>query len=267
MDFNAHGILVFTFHIGYGIGGNGPVFEFDAVGDFLHVGHRHRFVEGHLVDFFHFVAGMGESLRELPVVGEQDESCGVFIESSHRIDPFLTGLFDQVHNGAFGMGIVGGGHHLAGFVEQNIDFPFGSEKAVVEADLVGRGNLGSQFGDHLSVDGDHTRGNVFVGFTAGADSGVGNEPVEPDEFFLSGGAEGFFSFGGMAEFPQELPAGMAFLSPENQLFVAFIAGKAGCADGAACSSSFITQGAPAGRCGNSLVLSTPCGPRISCHSP
>ena len=123
---------------------------------------------------------MGKLGREVTIVGEQEHTSGVAVESSHGIDAFLTCTLDEVHDGLAAVGVVAGGDGILGLVEQDVAFLLGGHYlAVVLNDVLG-GDLHSEFGSYLAIDLDETLLDVFISHTARADAGVGHELVQAD---------------------------------------------------------------------------------------
>ena len=177
MDLDADLLLV-VLDIGNLIGENLAVFERNALGDAVHVGARQGFVERHLIDFLLPEGRMGELLGQIAVVGEQQQSETVLVETPHRVDAFRAGALHQLHDGFARMRIVERSHIALGLVEHKIDLLFALHAAVVEFHLVGGQHLGAQLGDDLTVDGHQTRRDEIVGLAARAESRLGQKAVQ-----------------------------------------------------------------------------------------
>ena len=136
MNLDAYLLLVLL-DIGDLVGENLAVFERDALGDTVHVSARQRLVERHLIDLLLPVRGVRELLREVAVVGEQQQSEAVFVQTPHGIDALRAGALHQLHHRLSGMGIVERGDITLGLVQHQVDFLFALHAAVVELHLVG----------------------------------------------------------------------------------------------------------------------------------
>ena len=119
---------------------------------------------------------------KVAVVGEQEHSGGVAVETSYGIDALLTRALDEIHDGETSVGIVACGDTVFGLVEKYVALLLeGHHLAVILYDVV-VADLGAKLGNYLSVDLDQTLEDVFVGFAARAESGVGHELVETKLF-------------------------------------------------------------------------------------
>ena len=162
----------------YGIGVDGAIVEFNAVGDVLHVLLADGLVGPYLVDFLLDILRVGEFGCQVTVVGEQEHTGGVAVKSSHGIDAFLTSTLDEVHDGLAAVGIVTGGDAVFGLIEQDVALLLGGyDLAIIFYNVLG-GNLHTEFGDYLAIDLDKALLDVFISHTARADAGVGHELVQ-----------------------------------------------------------------------------------------
>ena len=156
------------------------VVELNAVGDVLHVLLADGLVGPHLVDFLLDILGVGELGREVTIVGEQEHTSGVAVQTSHGIDAFLTGTLDEVHNGLAAVGVVAGGDAILGLIEQDVALLLGGYNLSIVFHNVLGGDFHAEFGSYLAVDLDETLLDVFIGYTTRADAGVGHELVQAD---------------------------------------------------------------------------------------
>ena len=184
MDFNTDLCLVFWFGIGEVVDGCGAVFKGDgAGGDLFEVGFCQGFVEGDVVDLSDLVAGVGELLGQVAVVGEEQDAGGVAVEAADGEDAFGCCGADEVKYGAAALGVVSGRDIVFRFVKKDIDEVIRDRDFfVVDLDGVGGMDFCSGFGDECAVDGDFTLADEFGGVAAGADAAVGDVFVEGECF-------------------------------------------------------------------------------------
>ena len=77
--------LVFRVGIGECVHICGSILEDDASGgNLVEICMREGFVEDDMIDLFDLMTGMGEFLREIAVVGEQQDTRGVAVETAYR---------------------------------------------------------------------------------------------------------------------------------------------------------------------------------------
>ena len=164
--------------VAHSIGVDGTVVELNAVGDVLHVLLADGLVGPHLIDFLLYILRMGQLGCQVTVVGEQQHTGGVAVQSSHGVDALLAGTLHEVHDGLAAVGIVAGGDAVLGFVQQDVALLLGGyDLAVILYDVLG-GNLHAEFGNDLAIDFDKALLDVFISHTARADAGVGHELVQ-----------------------------------------------------------------------------------------
>ena len=170
---------------------DGAVLEFDAFEHLLHILACDRLVEFDLVDLVDHRGRMGELAGELAVVGEEEESGGVAVETADRIDTFAAGAVDKHHDGLAFLRVVDGGDITFRLVHQEVTFGFGAEGLTAVGDDVAGLHLIAHLGDNLTVDLDASSLNELVGFTTAANSSVGDIFVEADGVFWSVPGQGF----------------------------------------------------------------------------
>ena len=119
---------------------------------------------------------MGDSLRKGTIVGHQQQTLAVLIQSSHRVQ---TGgdVADQVHHGLAAQFIAGGGHIATGLVQRQIIqllVLLDVDALVIHMEHV---TVGVHFVAHLdrvAVHLDAALGNDLLGGAAGAQTLLGH---------------------------------------------------------------------------------------------
>ena len=119
---------------------------------------------------------------QITVVGQEQHTGSVAIETSHRIDTLGAGVTNNVDNGLALLGIIGSGDSVLGLVEQYIYLALAANGLVVEAHFIGRQDFCTERIGYLSVDGDNTGLDEIIGLTTAADTGVGKEFVQTNRF-------------------------------------------------------------------------------------
>jgi uncharacterized protein with GYD domain len=140
--------------------GREPVIELYAVAEALErlIG-RLALDLGH-VDLFHLVAWVGQHVRELAVVGEQERTGRVRIEPADRDDAAWVSY--EVDYGWPPMRVTGGRDHTGRLVQEDVGERLELDPATVDLDPVTRGDEGVQL-PRLPVDGDAARLDQDVG--------------------------------------------------------------------------------------------------------
>ena len=115
--------------------------------------------------FFMIVPGAKNFIDNIPIIGQQDQTLTVFVQTANRENALW--VIDKVDNIVLLSSGIGGAHNSAGFVKGQIyRFCFrGVNEFPVEANFVFRGDLTPHFGNH-PVDGDPFLLDKFVGGSA-----------------------------------------------------------------------------------------------------
>ena len=178
VDFDTGLLAVGGGDVAHSIGVDGTVVEFYTVGNVLHVFLADGLIGPYLVDFLLDILRMGELSCQVTVVGEQQYTSGVAVQTSHRIDALFTGTFHEIHDGFAAVGIVTGCDTVFGLVKQDVALLFGGyDFTVIFNDILGR-DLHAEFCYHDIVDHDKAFLDIFISNTARADAGIGHELVQ-----------------------------------------------------------------------------------------
>jgi hypothetical protein len=108
------------------------------------------------------VSGVHHAIRDIAVIGQQQQPLGIAIEPANRVDAFRN--LDQIHDGAAISFIFDGSDVAAGFVQQDVARALRFQNLAVDSnDRANWIGFRSQFGDHLAIDIDPTGTNQFLG--------------------------------------------------------------------------------------------------------
>jgi hypothetical protein len=102
-----------------------------------------------LVDLLHLVAGMGEPVREVAVIGEQERSGRVGVEAADRND--ARRVLDELDHSRPALGIAGGRDHAGGLVQEHVGERLELDRPAVDLDAVSGGDEGIEL-PRLAVD-------------------------------------------------------------------------------------------------------------------
>ena len=180
MNLDTHLTLVGLVCILDGIGLDLTIVQGDALSNLVHVVSRDILVEEHVIDLLLEELGMGKFAGEVAIVGKQEHTGGIAVETANGIDTLRASIFHQVHHSLALLWVVAGSDIVFGLVEQHVDLLLKAYGLIVEHHLVGARHLGAQFGHHLSVDGHHTCLDICIGLTTAANAGIGKILVEAD---------------------------------------------------------------------------------------
>lgn len=148
----------------------------DAVLDALqcHVGRSRQRQD--LIVLIEFVPRMHHPVGNVAVVGQEEESLGITVEATDRIDPLRH--VDELHDGPAVALVLRRGDVAARFVENDITRSLGPQEFAVDADL-GANRIGfcAEFGYNIAVDSDAPLGDQGFGDPARGDSARGEYPL------------------------------------------------------------------------------------------
>ncbi len=131
------------------------------------------------------MAGMGDGVGELAVVGEQQQALGLRVQPTDRMKavqrrvilahPILEDWKDHVHHGGGGVGVVTGGDAAGGLVEYEVKArnlprdaaPFHRNMIPLPVHLV------ALVADDFAINGDFPLRNELFRFAPGGDAGGG----------------------------------------------------------------------------------------------
>jgi hypothetical protein len=124
------------------------------------------------------VARMHDAIRDVAIVGQEQQALGVAVEPADGIDPL--GNRHQIHYRAAVALILGGGDVAARFVEQDVAWPLRLEQLAVDANSrASRIGLGAELGHDGAVDADAAGANQLFGGTARTDASRGEDSLQP----------------------------------------------------------------------------------------
>ena len=137
MNLYTYLLLIHCIGILHLIGLNLSIFERDTIAYLLKVVSGDVLVKIDMVNLLLQELGMSELAGHVTIVGEEQYSCSVTVETSHRIDTLRTGSLHKVHHCLTLLWIIAGGYIILGFIEQHIDLFLKDNGLVVETHLVG----------------------------------------------------------------------------------------------------------------------------------
>ena len=108
---------------------------------------------------------MGQFGSQVTVVGEEQHTRRVPIETTYRVDTFVASVLHDVQHRQFCVWIVVGSDAVFWFVQQEVDPLVRGNQLVVDHDLVATENLCSQFADIHTVNRHNTSLDQFVSLT------------------------------------------------------------------------------------------------------
>jgi hypothetical protein len=180
MDLQSDLGLVFRVGVSHDVDVCGAILQHDLItGDGVEVGLRQRLVEGDVIDLFDLMTGMGELLRQVAVIRQQQHPGSVTVEPADGEDPFGRGLADQVQHGLAALRVVGGCDIILGLVQQYIDEVAGDGHFFsADFDEIGGRNFGARLCHGLAVHSHLSLPDELGCIAAAADAAVGDVLVQ-----------------------------------------------------------------------------------------
>ena len=154
------------------------VLKLYAVSYLLQVVSCNVLVEVNMVDLLLEELRMCKLRSQIAVVGEQEHTGGVAVETSYRIDALGAYVLNQIHYGLALLRVVACSNAILRLVEQHVHFLLKIYRLIVEFDFVGALYLCSEFGNYFTVNRHNACLDELVSLTARANAGVGKELVE-----------------------------------------------------------------------------------------
>ena len=180
VNLDAYLLLISIAGILDGVGLDVTVLQCDALGNLLHIVSRNSLVQVNVIDFLLQKLGVRQLRSQVAIIGKQQHTGGVAVQTTNGIDTLGTSILNKVHHRLTLLGIIAGGNVVLGFVQQHINFLLQCNGLVVETDVVGAHHLGTQLVDNLTIDSHHTSLDKLVGLATAANTGISQELVQTD---------------------------------------------------------------------------------------
>ncbi len=124
------------------------------------------------------IARMHHPVRDFAVVGQQQQSLSLAIETTDGIDAFRHP--HEFHHGGAAALIVGGGDEATRFVQDDVAKPFGSRRFAIDGDFgADRVDLSAERRDDDAVDAHPALADQIFGRAARCDAAGGEDPLQP----------------------------------------------------------------------------------------
>ena len=154
--------------------------EHHAAGQFGGERRIPRAIQGYLIFLFDFVARMGQTLREVAVVGQEQQSLSLSVEPADTEKP--RELWRQeIENGVVRVGIRPRGNEAGRFVQKDMKRALAVHELAADFDVVALRRLRAEVRANAAVYRDATVSNQLVAMPARTDAGGGEETVQSHE--------------------------------------------------------------------------------------
>ena len=129
-------------------------------------------IQRHGVDLLLMELRMGQFSCQVSVIGQQENTGRITVQTTHRVDTLGASATNNINHGMTLLRIVGRGHCILGFIEQDIDLAFAANRLSVETHIIRRQHFSAQIIHGLTIDGDHTGLDEIICLTTGTDTCV-----------------------------------------------------------------------------------------------
>ena len=98
-------LLLVLLYVGYFVGVYLAIVESDTLGNLIHVGTSESLIQCHLINLLLHERRVGELAREVSIVGKEEQSDTILVETTNGVDALGAGALDQLHYGLVGVGV------------------------------------------------------------------------------------------------------------------------------------------------------------------
>ncbi len=120
---------------------------------------------------------MSEPLRELAVIGENEETFALRIQPAN-VEKARKFRREQIENGIARVRIAFGRNKAGRFVQDNRQWKIGMNEFAIHFHMIARGRLRAEISARFSVDGDATGCNQLIAMSARTDTGGGEKAIQ-----------------------------------------------------------------------------------------
>jgi hypothetical protein len=160
------------------VGLNLAVLELDALGNLLQIVSGYVLIEIYVIDLLLQILRMCKLRSQIAIVGEQQHTSSVAVETTYGVDALWTCVLNEVHNSLTLLRIIASSYVVLWLVEQYVNLLLDFYGLIVELNQVGTQNLCSQLGYNLAVNRYYTCLDELVGLTTAANTCIGQELVQ-----------------------------------------------------------------------------------------
>ena len=118
-----------------------------------------------MIDLLLEELGVCKTACHLTVIGKQQHTGGVAVQTAYGVYTLLAGTLYIIHNGLTLLGIINSGNAILRFVEQDVDLTLNAYQLIVEQYVVTAMDLGTQLGNGLAVYLNYTSLDELIGLT------------------------------------------------------------------------------------------------------
>lgn len=134
-------------------------------------------IERHFIFLFDFVARMGQALREVAIVRQDEKAFGLRVEPADIEKARKPGR-QEIEDSIARIGIGSGGYKAGGFVQDDVELAFAAHQLAPHFDMIVLRRLRAEVRADTTVDRDPPGGDQFIAMPSRTDTGSGEETVQ-----------------------------------------------------------------------------------------
>ena len=160
------------------VGLNLTILKLDALGNLCQVVSGNVLIEVNVINLLLQVLRMCKLRSQIAIVGEQQHTSSVAVETTYGVDTLRTSVLNEVHYSLTLLRIVAGSNVVLWLVEQYVNLLLDVYGLIVELNNIGTQDLCSQLGYNLAVNRYYTCLDELVGLATAANTGISQELVQ-----------------------------------------------------------------------------------------
>ena len=119
---------------------------------------------------------------QIAIVRQQQYTCRITVQTSHRINSFLASVLYQIHDSQTFLRIIGSCHTVLRLIQDDIHFTLDLNRLVFEQHRILTRNLRSQFSYNLTIYLNNSFLDKFIRLATRTNTCIGQELIQADRF-------------------------------------------------------------------------------------
>ena len=115
---------------------------------------------------------MSKLAGQITIIGEQQHTCSIAVETSYRIDTLRTNILHEVHDCLTLLWIIAGSNIILRLVQQHINLLFQRNRTAVELHNISTEHLGTQLLYYIAINSNSTCLDKVISLATTAYAGI-----------------------------------------------------------------------------------------------
>ena len=150
--------------------------------DLIQISLSHILITINVIDFLLQIFWMSQFRSQITVIGQQQYTSCITVQTSYRINTFLTSTFYKIHNSLTLLRVIRSSNTVLRLVQQNVYFTFDINRLIVELNFICTFYLCTKFSNHYSIYRNNSGSNKFISLTTRTDSSICQEFIQTNWF-------------------------------------------------------------------------------------